>query len=391
MLGGAYLNGSDGNGFLLRLNSLGDTLWLKDYGLLGLTDNVAAIDTIGSDGFVVFGTNYNGQDYDMRLIRTDTSGAVLWEQQYGGLEDQNCRSGQRTLDGGFVLAGFTYFNSDHLNMYVVKVDSAGNQQWDGAFGSAWIDNAGFIRQLPDSGYILAGAQRIAETGVPYSCFYRLDEQGAVMWSQVYTDQITRNVLYTAPIATWDGYVAAGSRAGGSITIGSLLKCDLNGALLWRRAYQTNTQVDHYFYDLERTLDGGYIMAGTAFDSLLVSQDAWLVKVDSFGCLVPGCQLFDGLQEQYTDLGGALTLYPNPVGAGQPLQVGIALPAGFTTTGALSLGLVSSQGRLVREQVVPRNANRAELPTTGLAPGLYFVHLRDGSRWLCGGRVVVESP
>ncbi len=215
--------------------------------------------------------------------------------------------------------------------------------------------------------------------------------GGVVWSTVFTDVGARNVLYTVPVVTSDGFVAAGDQFIGGITRGMLLKCDLNGALLWRRAYQTNTQVDHYIYDLERTLDGGYIMAGTAFDSLLVSQDAWLVKVDSFGCLVPGCQLFDGLQEQYTDLGGALTLYPNPVGAGQPLQVGIALPAGFTTTGALSLGLVSSEGRLVHEQLVPCNATRAELATTGLAPGLYFVHLRDGARWLCGGKVVVSPP
>jgi hypothetical protein len=74
-----------------------------------------------------------------------------------------------------------------------------------------------------------------------------------------------------------------------------------------------------------------------------------------------------------------------------VQVGIDLPAGFNTTGALSLGLVSSEGRLVHEQLLPTNATRAELPTTGLAPGLYFVHLRDGSRWLSGGKVVVTPP
>jgi hypothetical protein len=169
----------------------------------------------------------------------------------------------------------------------------------------------------------------------------------------------------------------------------LHKCDLAGELMWRRGYQTNSQIDHYFYDVKRTLDGGYIMAGTAFDSLLVSQDAWLVKVDSFGCLVPGCQVFDGLGEQFTDLADVLSVYPNPVAAGMTLQVDITLPMGFSTSGQLSLGLVSSEGRLVRELVVPNNATRAELPTNGLAPGLYFAHLRDGARWLCGGKVVVE--
>jgi hypothetical protein len=198
------------------------------------------------------------------------------------------------------------------------------------------------------------------------------------------------VFYAKPIVTATGFTASGGRrAGNGVIIGMLKHVDMAGAEVWERTYQTNSQLDHYFYDVKRTLDGGYIMAGTAFDSLLVSQDAWLVKVDSFGCLVPGCQLFDGLQEQFTDLGAVLTLYPNPVAAGTALQVGIALPPGFTKAGALSLGLVSSDGRLVREQVVQNNATRAEMPTADLAPGLYFLHLRDGARWLSGGKVVVE--
>jgi hypothetical protein len=149
-------------------------------------------------------------------------------------------------------------------------------------------------------------------------------------------------------------------------------------------------VDHYFYDLERTLDGGFIMAGTAFDSLLVSQDAWLVKVDSFGCLVPGCQIFDGLAEQFTDMGAALTLYPNPVVAGEPLNVQLALPAGFTLNGPLRLAMVSTDGRVVAERVFSGSTSSLELSTSQLSSGLYFLHVLDGSRWLCGGKVVVSE-
>ena len=256
----------------------------------------------------------------MRLIRTDANGDSLWTRRYGGPEDQQCLSGQRTLDGGYVLSGFKYFNNDHLNMYVVKTDSAGNQQWHQWYGSSWIDNAGFVLQLPDSGYLLAGAERTMENGFKYAAFYRLDKSGGIVWSALYDDVDTRNVLFTRPIATWDGFVCAGDQNFGATTYGLLLKADLNGQLMWRRTYNTNNQVDHYFYDVKRTLDGGYIMAGTAFDSLLVSQDAWLVKVDSLGCLVPGCQVFDGLTEQATDLGDALELYPNPVVAGGAVQV-----------------------------------------------------------------------
>jgi|688.fasta_scaffold20513_9 hypothetical protein len=366
----------------------GDTLWTHSYGVV-LSDALTAVDTVPG-GYALFGTVSTGQYYDMRLIRTDTAGNVLWEQTYGGFEDQQCYSGQRTLDGGYVLSGFKYFNNDHVNMYVVKVDSAGVEQWDYTYGSPWIDNAGFIRQLPDSGYVLVGAQRISENAFKRAAIYRLDPSGSVVWSTVFDDVSARSVLYAAPVIASDGYVAAGDQNFGSITHGLLLKSDLVGNLVWRRTYNTTTQVDHYFYDLERTLDGGFIMAGTAFDSLLVSQDAWLVKVDSFGCLVPGCQIFDGLAEQFTDMGAALTLYPNPVVAGEPLNVQLALPAGFTLNGPLRLAMVSTDGRVVAERVFSGSTSSLELSTSQLSSGLYFLHVLDGSRWLCGGKVVVSE-
>lgn len=39
------------------------------------------------------------------------------------------------------------------------------------------------------------------------------------------------------------------------------------------------------------------------------QDLWVLKVDSFGCLVPGCQLYDNIAEQGLELN--VLAYPNP--------------------------------------------------------------------------------
>ncbi|NUQ15533.1 MAG: T9SS type A sorting domain-containing protein [Flavobacteriales bacterium] len=312
----------------------------------------------------------------------------MWTRRYGGPEDQQCLSGQRTLDGGYVLSGFKYFNNDHVNMYVVKTDSAGHQQWHQWYGSAWIDNPGFILQLPDSGYVLAGAQRLAAQGVLYPALYRLDKEGAVIWAEVY-DQLEWGPFFTIPIhIPGEGYTIAGTMKPLGLSVGRLTKVDLDGELLWDREYRTNNQADHYFYDVKRTLDGGYIMAGTAFDSLLVSQDAWLVKVDSFGCLVPGCQVFDGLEEQMTDLGDVLEVYPNP--ARDQATVHLALPQGLERKN-LRLALVSAEGKLVHEEAVPATATMHSLELSRYPAGLYFVHLRDGARWLAGTKLVLSPP
>lgn len=374
---------------VMRYAENGDTLWSRGFGVTGAFDNVNCLAILPDSGFALFGTVDTDVGYDMRLIRTDANGDSLWTRRYGGPEDQQCLSGQRTLDGGYVLSGFKYFNNDHVNMYVVKTDSAGNQQWHQWYGSAWVDNPGFILQLPDSGYVLVGAQRLAAQGALYPALYRLDKNGAVLWSEVY-EQLEWGPFFTIPIhVPGEGYAIAGTAKPLGLSVGRLTKVDLNGELLWDREYRTNNQVDHYFYDVKRTLDGGYIMAGTAFDSLLVSQDAWLVKVDSFGCLVPGCQVFDGLTEQVTDLGDALEVYPNPVVAGGAVQVEMRLPVGFATRGALRLALTDASGRLVREVPLPQGVSPFTVQLSAFSPGLYHVHLLDGGRWLSGTKLVVQ--
>lgn len=387
-LGGTITEiGAEPDGCLTLYSPDGDTLWRKRYGVPEF-DNVNCIGVLPDSGFALFGTVRSGNWYDMRLIRTDANGDTMWTRRYGGPEDQQCLSGQRTLDGGYVLSGFKYFNNDHVNMYVVKTDSAGHQQWHQWYGSAWVDNAGFIVQLPDSGYLLAGARRELELDFLHPCLYRLDKTGAVIWNETY-DPDEWGVFFAIPIRTQDGYTMSGGRYDDNTNvIGMLMHVDASGTKRWERTYHTNTQVDHYFYDVKRTLDGGYIMAGTAFDSLLVSQDAWLVKVDSFGCLVPGCQVFDGLEEQMTDLGDVLEVYPNP--ARDQATVHIALPQGLERKN-LRLALVSAEGNLVHEEAVPATATMHSLELSRYPAGLYFVHLRDGARWLAGTKLVLSPP
>ena len=216
----------------------------------------------------------------------------------------------------------------------------------------------------------------------------------MVWSQNYEDS-TLFVFFSVPVLMSDGGYAI---SGGGYDwdndnrTGILMRTDSLGNTLWKRSYSTNAVRDHYIYDLRRTLDGGFIMAGTAWDSLLVSQDAWLIKTDSFGCLVPGCQVFDGLQEQLTDLSASLAIYPNP--AQDHVNVRLELPATLRVQGPLRLAVTSLDGRLVHERKVPLTFGQpptanCQLPTASWPSGTYFVHLLEGTRWLAGGKVVRE--
>jgi hypothetical protein len=118
-----------------------------------------------------------------------------------------------------------------------------------------------------------------------------------------------------------GYIAAGSATYEPGTFGgALAKVSPYGDSLWLRHYKyvTTKPSFHYIYDLEPTPDGGYVMVGearpyNAYDTLYPPpiQQGWILKVDEWGCLVPGCQLDVATEEVPNENQLKLKVYPNP--------------------------------------------------------------------------------
>ena len=146
-------------------------------------------------------------------------------------------------------------------------------------------------------------------------------------------------------------------------------------------------------DVLPTPDGGFIAVGVAYNLAIpsggsYSQDVWVIKTDSFGCIEPGCQLIQGMETQITNLRDALAVAPNPVASGGVVQLHLKLPENFAAQGALRITVVSNDGRVVLEEQL-RSATSALIFTAPTSAGLYHVHLSDATRWISGAKLVVE--
>jgi hypothetical protein len=63
----------------------------------------------------------------MWLLKLDSDGNVEWEKTYGGSDIDDALFVQQTTDGGYVATGITKsFDLDNFDFWVVKVDSSGN-------------------------------------------------------------------------------------------------------------------------------------------------------------------------------------------------------------------------------------------------------------------------
>jgi len=105
-------------------------------------------------------------------------------------------------------------------------------------------------------------------------------------------------------------------------------------------------------------------------------------------VVPGCQNI-GTQVYELELHDKLVLAPNP--AHDKVRFELPLPDGYPLVGTAQAILLDAQGKEVLRHTIGNSGLglNGNLDVSGLPSGMYYLHLRDGQKWLAGGKVVVE--
>ncbi len=125
--------------------------------------------TVAADGQLAIAGNTgagigNGKG-DVFLLKTDTKGKIAWERTFGDKEWEEAAHLIATPDEGFALAGMTNSSgAGGLDMWLVKTNNAGFQQWQETYGGKDDDMAFSAGVLPDGGYIVAGRSKSYHSG-----------------------------------------------------------------------------------------------------------------------------------------------------------------------------------------------------------------------------------
>lgn len=100
-------------------------------------------------------------------------GNKLWDKTIGGGMGDYMQSVAATSDGGFLLGGYSNSNSGNdkseaslggYDYWIVKVNAAGNKQWDKTFGGTGNDKLTVVRQISANEYILGGTSNSPVSG-----------------------------------------------------------------------------------------------------------------------------------------------------------------------------------------------------------------------------------
>jgi predicted secreted protein len=269
--------------WLVKIDASGNHEWNQTYGGPRIDVAHAVIQTTdGGYAIAGFTTSFGADGKDLWLVKTNSSGNLEWRKQHGGLGDEDSRGIIETIDGGYALAGFTTsFGAGGEDFWLVKVDSAGNHEWNQTYGGPNNDLVFSIVAVDDGGYALAGRTQSFGAGLRDFWLVKVDSAGNHEWNQTYggtSNDPAHSVVETNVVTTNDGYALAGftTSFGAGGQDGWLIKTNINGTAEWNQTYGGAT--NDVLNSVVATIDGGYALAGFTTSFGAGSEDFWLVKV-----------------------------------------------------------------------------------------------------------------
>ena len=266
------------NVYLIKTNSNGDLLWNKTFGgsdVVGLT-----VQQTMEGGYIVAGsTRIPGPpNENAYLLKTDANGDSLWTKVYGGSDELYAMCCYQTTDSGYIIGGTrTDSSSTDPDSWLLKTDALGNIVWSKTYGDAYPDHCLWVQQTLDGGYIMTGWTYSFSAGGCDVYLTKTDANGDLLWTKTFGGN-ENDAGVCVKQTTDGGYIISGFFG---LFIGYrsyLIKTDANGDSLWTRVIGTD---DDYAYSVQETADGGYIITGSTanFGS---NSNIIFVKTDANG-------------------------------------------------------------------------------------------------------------
>ncbi|MBA7521606.1 hypothetical protein ES705_13713 [subsurface metagenome] len=229
------------NLIVIKMNHKGKTDWIKSFSEKNRQFGGTCIDETSDGNLIVGGFCSNGKYQERILVKLNGStGDTLWTRNYPNSKYGAIEGVQETINEEIIVTGYVDGNdpngflSMYSNAFIMKTNDTGDVVWEkelkGKNGDPKIPSG--LRILQDT-----------------------SNGGYIISSTVFSGK-NNNMDFC------------------------LIKTDLSGNVEWINTYGGTR--DEHCYDMDLTLDAGYILTGHTTSPPAVGWDAYLVKVDRYG-------------------------------------------------------------------------------------------------------------
>lgn len=366
-----YVNDVDSaNTWLVKMTPQGEHLWSQRY---PNTHTITFLKPM-SDGDIVFNCNsdFPSLQNQKEVVKTNALGERQWSIEFGGMYPGPRSAIEESSEGKIILA------NDWNHFYV---DELGEGWWY----RKWIQ----IQKIQDLGetYVIEEDRKYAYTTNLLEVFgiEEMPNNDLLLWGHM---QNTAGDTYDTINQIWTKPVARGF----------IMRVNENLDSLWLRTYYPPDDdlyqwfSEYYISDVAPLNDGGFVTSGWgSIRDLGNLNQVWLMRLDEYGCLEPGCQNIN-VTEIAMGLENSMTVFPNPVNHQCIIQWNVQTTQtkehNFANT---ELIITDLQGKEVLRILIDNFSNNLQknIDLSDLPSGLYQAHWVKGSMWLDSLKIVKE--
>ncbi len=399
---------------------------LASYSFLGLVEDFTDSTFIAYGWYQDSVDVINNNEPDAFLLKLDSLGNHLWQREYANT--YTTFNATKAMDGGYWVCANTPslgYCSDgffqNTDLVLIKTDEFGTEEDLMVLGGSCGNEIATVHEYEEDKVVLVG-RLTNEENTPngmYAGYYY-----STLIEQLSNDDL---VVTTSPkeylpafnghfvdlhIIPNSGYLIVCDNQLSPLQgsgeqwrwMGGLLRLNMERDSMWFRKYsyynnfpESSTQFParHFLLDSKPTPDGGFVCCGyidqQGADPNPYLLTPWLFKVDSLGCLEPGCQEV-GVTEIVIGLQNAMSVYPNPVVDVCTLQWNAELASkvqsNFTESQII---IIDAMGREVQRQPVNNFGSQfqMQIDMSSFPSGLYQAHWVSGGSWLDSVQIIKQ--
>jgi hypothetical protein len=271
--------------WLIRTDVNGNHLWNHTYGGTEI-DRARNIIEVSTGGFALIGIteSYGAGNIDIWLVRVDAAGNHLWNTTFGGPGDDNIvYAVVEATGGGFAIPSATdRFSPGNRDAWLIRTDASGNELWNQTYGGPQDDWADYMVEATGGGFTLQCTTTSFGAGGQDSWLVHTDASGNHVWNQTYG--WSGNEISTSIIEVSGGGYAFGAITRSFDPYGDTLfvRTDASGNHLWNQTFGGAFQ--DVLFGIDELSNGEFVLTGWSTSFGALDRDLWIVRTDASGNL-----------------------------------------------------------------------------------------------------------
>ena len=210
-----------------------------------------------------------------------------------GTEYLTGKSIVKSTAGKYAVSGWTNSSgAGDMDVFVIGLDSNGNQEWNRTIGDVEEDKGYQIIVCDSGGYVVVSTftnDSLALHTFTDIMVTKIADNGDIIWNNFYGGPEQTGGSYSGDLGRSIVQCSNGDFVIGGVTVTTAGNCDYwmfrissSGIKIWDRTYH-NWDIDRCYtpHSLLQCNDGGFAIVGYTYNSTQ-SNDVWLIRTNSFG-------------------------------------------------------------------------------------------------------------